>query len=106
MGIDEHEKNLFNQTDTKDKRAVFSAGVNYTLPMLIVAQAEVFTDGNLRFQLERKDIPISKRLRMGVMWNTDFEYMADLRYIFTRNISLRTHYDSDMGFGAGMTLNY
>jgi len=106
MGIDEHEKNLFNQTDTKDKRAVFSAGVNYTLPMLIVAQAEVFTDGNLRFQLERKDIPLSKRLRMGLMWNTDFEYMADLRYIFTRNLSLRTHYDSDMGFGAGMTLNY
>ncbi len=106
MGIDEHEKNLFNQTDTKDKRAVFSAGVSYTLPMLIVAQGEVFTDGNIRFQLERKDIPISKRLRMGVMWNTDFEYMADLRYIFTRNLSLRTHYDSDMGFGAGMTLNY
>ncbi len=106
MGIDEHEKNLFNQTDTKDKRAVFSAGVNYTLPMLIVAQAEVFTDGNLRFQLERKDIPLSKRLRMGLMWNTDFEYMADLRYIFTRNLSLRTHYDSDMGIGAGITLNY
>ena len=106
MGIDEHEKNLFNQTDTKDKRAVFSAGVNYTLPMLIVAQAEVFTDGNLRFQLERKDIPLSKRLRMGLMWNTDFEYMADLRYIFTRNLSLRTHYDSDMGFGVGVSLNY
>ncbi len=106
MGIDEHEKNLFNQTDTKDKRAVFSAGVNYTLPMLIVAQAEVFTDGNIRFQLERKDIPLSKRLRMGLMWNTDFEYMADLRYIFTRNLSLRTHYDSDMGIGAGITLNY
>lgn len=106
MGIDEHEKNLFNQTDTKDKRAVFSAGVNYTLPMLIVAQAEVFTDGNLRFQLERKDIPISKRLRMGLMWNTDFEYMADLRYIFTRNLSVRTHYDSDMGFGAGLNLDY
>lgn len=106
MGIDEHEKNLFNQTDTKDKRAVFSAGVNYTLPMLIVAQAEVFTDGNLRFQLERKDIPLSKRLRMGLMWNTDFEYMADVKYIFTRNLSARAHYDSDMGIGVGVSLNY
>ena len=106
MGIDEHEKNLFNQTDTKDKRAVFSAGVNYTLPMLIVAQAEVFTDGNLRFQLERKDIPLSKRLRMELMWNTDFEYMADVKYIFTRNLSARAHYDSDMGFGAGITFSY
>ena len=106
MGIDEHETNLFGQTDTKDNRAVFSAGVNYTLPMLINAQAEVFTDGNVRIQFERKDIPISKRLRMSLMWNTDKEYMTDLKYIIKRNFSIRTHYDSDMGFGIGLTLNY
>jgi len=106
MGIDEQEKNLFGQTNTKDKRAVFSAGVNYTLPMLIMAQIEVFTDGIVRLQFERKDIPVSKRLRMGFMWNTDKEYMADLKYILTRNFSVRTHYDSDMGIGFGLNLNY
>lgn len=106
MGIDKHERNLFGQTNTKDNRAVFSAGVNYTLPMLIIAQAEVFTDGNVRLQLERKDIPVSKRLRMSLMWNTDKEYMADLKYIIKRNFSIRTHYDSDMGIGIGLTLNY
>ncbi|MFM2368224.1 MAG: Cell division protein FtsP, partial [Bacteroidota bacterium] len=42
------EENLFGQTNTKDNRAVFSAGVEYTLPMLIKAQVEVFTDGNFR----------------------------------------------------------
>ncbi|TDP61203.1 multicopper oxidase domain-containing protein [Flavobacterium dankookense] len=102
----EMERNLFNQSNTKDNRSVFSAGLEYTLPMLIKAQAEVFTDGNFRFQLERMDIPVSKRVRMDLMWNTDKEYMAGLRYIIKRNLSARTHYDSDMGFGVGVNLNY
>ena len=106
FGIDGEESNLFEQTNTKDNRAVFSAGVNYTLPMLIIAQAEVFTDGNFRLQFERKDIPISKRLRMNLMWNTDKEYMAGLRYIIKRNFGVTTHYDSDMGIGFGFNLNY
>lgn len=106
MGMDEVEKNLFGQRNTKDQRSVFSAGVNYVLPMLVTAQAEIFTDGNVRFQLERMDIPLSKRLRMNLMVNTDKEYMAAVRYIFTRYIGATAHYDSDMGFGVGLTLNY
>jgi len=106
LGIDNQEKNLFGQSNTKDQRSVFSVGVNYILPMLVTAQAEVFTDGNVRLQLERKDMPISKRLRLNFMVNTDKEYMVGGRYILTRNISLSTHYDSDMGFGAGLTFNY
>lgn len=102
----EIESNIFGQENTKDKRAVLSAGVNYTLPMLVIAQAEVFQDGNVRFQLMREDIPISKRLRMGFMVNTDTEFMLDARYILKRNLSVRTHYDSDMGFGLGLNLNY
>jgi hypothetical protein len=35
------EENLFGQINTKDNRAVFSAGVEYTLPMLIKAQVEM-----------------------------------------------------------------
>lgn len=106
MGMDEVETNLFGQRNTKDQRSVFSAGVNYVLPMLVTAQAEIFTDGNVRFQLERMDIPVSRRLRMNLMVNTDKEYMAALRYIFTRYIGATAHYDSDMGFGVGLTLNY
>lgn len=106
MEMSEQEQNLFGQTNTKDKRAVFSAGVNYTLPMLVVAQTEIFTDGKIRFQLERKDIPVSKRLRMNLMWNTDKEYMAGLKYIAGKNFGITTHYDSDMGIGFGLNLNY
>ena len=106
MGHDEVEKNLFGQFNTKDNRAVLSVGAEYTLPWLLVAQGEVFTDGNIRFQLMREDIPISKRLRMAFMVNTDKEYMAGLSFITTKNLSFSTHYDSDMGFGAGLTLTY
>lgn len=74
--------------------------------MLIMAQVEVFTDENVRLQFERKDIPVSKRLRMSLMWNTDKEYMAGLRYIVKRNFGITTHYDSDMGMGLGATFNY
>ena len=106
MPDNEVESNMFGQTNTKDDRAFLSVGVNYTLPWLIVAQAEFFTGGYFRFQLERMDIPLTSRLRMNLMWNTDYEYMAGLRYILGRNVGLTTHYDSDMGWGVGMNFNY
>jgi FtsP/CotA-like multicopper oxidase with cupredoxin domain len=106
MVKDQAESNLFGQRNTKDKRSILSAGVNYTLPMLVTAQAEIFTDGIVRIQLERMDIPVSKRLRMNLMVNSDKEYMAALKYIFTKNVGVTAHYDSDMGFGVGLTLNY
>ncbi len=102
----EMEKNLFGQMNTKDKRLQVSLGLSYTLPLLVIAQAEVYHDGNLRFQLMREDIPVSKRLRMAFMVNTDKEYMAGLKYIIGKNMGLTTHYDSDMGFGVGLNLNY
>jgi CopA family copper-resistance protein len=98
--------NLFGQRNTKNFRQVFHLGLQYTLPMLIVADASVDHKGNVRFQLSREDIPVSSRLRFQFMVNTDKEYMAGLRYIVTKYFGLSTHYDSDMGYGAGLTLNY
>jgi hypothetical protein len=48
----------------------------------------------------------TKRLRLGLMYNFDKEYMIDLRYILNKNFGIRTYYDSDMGFGVGLNLNY
>lgn len=106
MGKDEHEKNIFGQKNKKDTRSAVSLGFMYTLPMLVNFQAEVYHDGIARLQLMREDIPISKRLRAGFMANTDMEYMLDLRYVLNKNMGIRTHYDSDMGFGVGFVLNY
>ncbi len=102
----EVEKNLFGQTNTQDHRAVLSLGAEYTLPLLVKLQGEIFTDGNVRFQLMREDIPISPRIRWAFMVNTDKEYMTGLKYIVTRNIGISTHYDSDMGVGFGTTISY
>ena len=106
MGEDEHEKNIFGQVNKKDVRRAVSAGFMYTLPMLVNFQAEVYHDGIVRLQLMREDIPISARLRGGFMVNTDLEYMGDLTYVINKNMGIRTHYDSDMGWGFGLSLNY
>lgn len=100
------ERNLFGQKNTKDKRAVFCAGIQYTLPLLITADARIDMEGRIRVQLVREDIPLTSRLRGSFMVNTDREYMAGLRYIVSRWFSVSTHYDSDMGYGAGVTLSY
>ena len=106
MGMDEQERNLFGQTNKKDQRGALSLGVMYTLPMLVNFQAEMYHDGIVRLSLMREDIPVSKRMRAAFMVNTDKEYMFGLNYIVAKNIGIRTHYDSDMGFGAGMTFMY
>ena len=106
MGMDDHETNLFGQKNEKDNRAAVSLGFMYTLPMLVNVQAEVYHDGVVRLSLMRDDIPVSKRLRAGFMVNTDMEYMGGLKYIINKNMGIRTHYDSDMGFGVGLSLNY
>jgi CopA family copper-resistance protein len=106
LGIDEQEKNLFGQINTKDNRQFLSVGIDYTLPMLIKFQAEVYHNGDVRLQLMREDIPLGKRLRGSFMVNTDKEYMIGGRYIFTKNLSVSSHYDSDMGLGAGLTITY
>jgi FtsP/CotA-like multicopper oxidase with cupredoxin domain len=100
------EKNLFGQQDTKNQRSVVCAGVEYLLPMLVVGDARVDSKGNLRLQLSREDIAITPRLRWSFMVNTDKEFMAGFRYIFTKYFALSTHYDSDMGWGGGVTFNY
>jgi FtsP/CotA-like multicopper oxidase with cupredoxin domain len=106
LHMGESEKNLFGQVNTKDERRQFSLGVAYVLPMLITFQTEVYQDGNLRIQLMREDIPIAKRLRGDFMVNTDREFMIGVKYIVNKNMGVRSHYDSDMGWGIGLSLNY
>lgn len=100
------EKNWFGQVSNKNDRKTIVAGIAYTLPTLTVADLRVDGNGKFRFQLSREDIPVTPRLRFAWMINTDKEYMAGLRYIVTKYFSLSTHYDSDMGLGAGITITY
>jgi len=103
---DEQEKNLFGQLSNKNNRHTIVAGLAYTLPMLFVADARIDGNGKVRFQLGREDIPLTSRLRLNIVGNTDKEYTSGARYIVNKNFSVSSHYDSDMGLGAGLTLTY
>jgi uncharacterized cupredoxin-like copper-binding protein len=100
------EKNLFGQISNKNNRKTFVAGVQYTLPWLVLADGRLDGNGKFRFQLSREDIPVTKRLRFGFMGNTDKEYTVGFRYILSKWFAVSSHYDSDMGLGAGITLTY
>jgi FtsP/CotA-like multicopper oxidase with cupredoxin domain len=106
LHMGEVEKNLFGQVNTKDERKQLSIGLAYVLPMLVTFQTEIYQDGNFRLQLMREGIPVSKRIRGEFMLNTDKEFMVGARYIIKKNMGIRTHYDSDMGYGIGLYLNY
>jgi len=98
--------NLFGQTSNKNNRKTAVLGVQYILPMLLIADMRIDGNGKARFQLSREDIPVAKRLRLNFMVNTDREYMAGMRYIVTKYFAVSSHYDSDMGLGAGLTIIY
>jgi len=102
----ERENNLFGQLSNQNNRKAAVIGAQYILPMLVTAEARLDSKGKLRFQLMREDVPLTSRLRFNFMANTDKEYMAGFRYIVTKYFSLSTHYDSDMGYGAGLTITY
>jgi CopA family copper-resistance protein len=102
----EIEKNSFGQVSDKNNRRTVVAGVQYTLPMLVIADARIDVKGKLRFQLSREDVPVTNRLRFNFMVNTDKEYTGGLKYILRKWLALSTHYDSDMGWGAGATVIY
>ncbi len=104
--MDGPEKDLFGKVNSKDNRKAFCLGVEYTMPLLVKADARLDTEGKLRLQLKREDVPVSQRLRFNFMVNTDKEYMAGFRYVATKYFSVSTHYDSDMSFGAGITITY
>jgi FtsP/CotA-like multicopper oxidase with cupredoxin domain/uncharacterized Zn finger protein (UPF0148 family) len=102
----ESEKNLFGQYSNQNNRKTFTVGVQYLTPGLFLADARIDGKGKLRFELSREDIPITPRLRFNMMGNTDKEYMAGFRYVLSKWLMASTHYDSDMGFGAGVTITY
>lgn len=101
-----HEKNLFGQRYKKDRRLAGNFGVRYTLPLLFILDGRVDTRGKVLFQLERDDIPLSSRLRMNLMANTDKEYTVGLRYILTPYAGVGLNYDNELKFGAGITVTY
>lgn len=94
------------ENNTKDNRQVAHIGLQYTLPFFIEAEARVDHTGRFRFQLSREDIALGDRLRFNWMVNTDWEYLLGLKFIVSKHVAISTNYDSDFGWGAGLTFTY
>ncbi|HEV8081233.1 MAG TPA: multicopper oxidase domain-containing protein [Chitinophagaceae bacterium] len=96
----------FAEPDSKDNRHVFDAGIYYLLPMLVRSEWRVDNNGNLRLQLERRDLALSNNFFADLRVNTDKEYTVGFRYMFSRYFSISANYDSDYKWGAGLTWHY
>lgn len=97
---------MFGQTFYHDGKIAYSAGIAYTLPMLVVLRAQVDTRGIFRLVLNREDIPLTSRLRGAFSFDTQKEYMGGLRYIVTRHLSVAANYTTNYGFGGGVVVTY
>ncbi|WP_192825370.1 hypothetical protein [Rufibacter sp. LB8] len=74
-------------------------GAYYMLPMLVRAEFRTDLTGQLRLQLERRDLPLSNNFFMDLRANTEKEYSVGFRYMVSKYISLSTNYDSDYKWG-------
>ena len=99
------ERSLFGQWQT-NRRIYAVAGVRYTLPWFIVVDGRFNMYGKARVQLEREDIPLTSRLRMDMMANTDKEYRVALSYIITPYIGITGSWSNEMKWGAGVKISY
>lgn len=102
----ENAKTWFGQNIQPESENVAIAGIRYVLPFLIMADANVDHHGKVRLELGREGIPVSPRIRGSFSVNSDKEYDFGLKYILQKWVSVSTNYDSEFGFGAGLTFMY
>ena len=99
-------KSWFGQNVMPENQNVAIAGIRYILPFLIMADANVDHNGKVRLELGREGIPLSPRIRGNFAVNSDKEFDFGLKYILQKWVSVSTNYDSEYGFGAGLTFMY
>ncbi|QOW11427.1 copper oxidase [Kaistella flava (ex Peng et al. 2021)] len=99
-------KSWFGQNVIPKNQNVAIAGIRYILPFLVVADANIDQNGKVRLELGREGIKISPRIRGSFAVNSDKEFDFGLKYILQKWVSLSTNYDSEYGFGAGLTFMY
>ena len=85
-------------------RKVGVVGVRYLLPMFVLSELRVDHKGDMRFQLSRNDMPITRRLRLSLVGNSDWEYNIDFDYNIGKRFYIHASYDSDYKYGTGLTV--
>jgi len=93
----------FSEEGQKIYGAIF--GIRYTLPFWIDFQAYIDTTGHYRIS-GGSQIQITKRLQFNWEVNTDPEVDVQLQYRLTKLLGLVASYNTDFGYGGGITLNF
>ncbi|SFH90400.1 multicopper oxidase domain-containing protein [Halpernia frigidisoli] len=96
----------FGQNVKPKDQNVAIVGMKYILPLLVIADANVDQNGKVVLELSREGIPLSPRLRGNFSVSSDKEYDFGLKYILQKWLAVSTNYDSEYGFGAGLTFMY
>ena len=95
-----------NQEDTRDRAF---AGVMHVLPGMFMASATVDSQGDARLSLA-KNFQLTSRLaafgRVEYDTNTEWDWSAGATYTLSQRVSLITQYDSDHGFGGGLSFRF
>lgn len=85
-------------------------GVRYFLPLHFWSDLRVDHTGNFQIEIEREDIPLTKRWAMGggveYNFNNTWEYRVITSYRLLRNLAVSANYYSNYGLGAGLSFIY
>ncbi len=111
VGYDFRDNKTLRSSDDRNRnnrnfRRQSEIGVYYMLPMLVRAEFRTDLTGQLRLQLERRDLPLSNNVFMDIRGNTDKEFTIGFRYMVSKYLSLSTNYDNQYNWGAGLTIHY
>lgn len=104
IGADVRNTFTIKEGDTEKDRRVAVVGARYLLPLFIESELRLDHTGDVRFQLSREDIPLTRRLRLSVSANTDKEFNIDFDHFIAKNFSIHASYDSEYKYGVGLTI--
>ncbi len=96
-----------NNSDSETERAV--AGIGYLLPGNFMSRAWIDSDAGARVMLDRE---IMLTPRLGIFGEVEYDTQdkwssqTGLSYLINQYFSATTLWDSDYGFGAGITLRF
>ncbi len=96
-----------NNSDSDNQRAI--AGINYLLPGNFMSRAWIDSEGGARVTLHRE---IMLTPRLGAFGEVEYDThdkwssQVGLSYLISQYLSATTLWDTDYGFGAGITLRF
>ncbi len=110
--VEQEETNIISdQQVLPDAKVKGLVGIRYFLPMHIWSDFRTDHEGNLQIELEREDIPLTKRWRANAgleyLINQDkFRYTVGTSYILEQYFGISANYDSFFKWGAGLQIMY